>query len=60
MNINKVQKHMDITTNEIACYKVTLVGDEETLLSVPLDPANRHYQGIQEWGKEGNKIEEAD
>ena len=51
---------MDITTNEIACYKVTLVGDEETLLSVPLDPANRHYQAIQEWVKDGNKIEEAD
>jgi hypothetical protein len=28
--------------------------------SVPLDPANRHYQAIQEWVKEGNTIEEAD
>ena len=27
---------------------------------VPLDPANRHYQAIQEWVAEGNKIEEAD
>ena len=29
-------------------------------LSVPLDPDNRHYQAIQEWVKEGNKIEDAD
>ena len=28
--------------------------------SVPLDPANRHYQAIQEWVAEGNTIEEAD
>ena len=29
-------------------------------MSVPLDPNNRHYQAIQEWVAEGNKIEEAD
>ena len=29
-------------------------------ITVPIDPNNRHYQAIQEWGKEGNKIEEAD
>ena len=28
--------------------------------SVPLDPANRHYQAIQDWVAEGNKIEDAD
>ena len=28
--------------------------------SVPLDPANRHYQAILEWVAEGNKIEDAD
>ena len=28
--------------------------------SVPLDPANRHYQAIQEWVAEGNTIEDAD
>jgi len=27
---------------------------------VPLDPANRHYQAIQEWVAEGNTIEDAD
>jgi len=29
-------------------------------ITVPLDPANRHYQAIQEWVAEGNTIEEAD
>lgn len=30
-------------------------------LSVPLDPANRHYAAIQEWAKiDANTIEEAD
>ena len=29
-------------------------------MSVPLDPANRHYQAIQEWVAEGNTIQEAD
>ena len=29
-------------------------------VSVPIDTANRHYQAIQEWIANGNKIEEAD
>ena len=29
-------------------------------MSVPLDPANRHYQAILEWVAEGNTIQEAD
>ncbi len=28
--------------------------------SIPLDPANRHYQAIQEWVAEGNTIADAD
>lgn len=28
--------------------------------TVPLEPANRHYQMIQEWVAEGNTIEEGD
>ncbi len=30
------------------------------VMDIPLDPANRHYQAIQEWVAEGNTIEEAD
>jgi hypothetical protein len=44
----------DIGTGSI---KATIDG---VLMSVPLDPNNRHYQAIQEWVAEGNKIEEAD
>jgi len=36
------------------------IDGEDRPLCVPLDPANRHYQAIQEWVAEGNKIEEAD
>ena len=31
-----------------------------TTYFVPIDPNNRHYQAIQEWVAEGNKIEDAD
>ena len=37
--------------------KATIDGQE---MFVPLDPNNRHYQAIQEWVAEGNKIEDAD
>ena len=29
-------------------------------MSVPIDPANRHYQAILEWVAEGNTIADAD
>ena len=35
------------------------VGGEERPMTVPLDPANRHYQAILEWVEDGNTIEEA-
>jgi hypothetical protein len=43
--------------NENNSIKATIDGTE---MFVPLDPANRHYQAIQEWADEGNKIEDAD
>ena len=60
MNINTVQKVIDEITNELSSYRVTLVGDNQTVLSVLVDPDNRHYQAIQEWVAEGNTIAEAD
>ena len=33
---------------------------DNQVMFVPLDPANRHYQAIQEWVAEGNTIEDAD
>ena len=43
--------------NKVVNINATIDGQE---MIVPLDPANRHYQAIQEWVKEGNKIEDAD
>ena len=37
--------------------KATIDG---TVMFVPLDSANRHYQAIQEWVAEGNTIEDAE
>ena len=37
--------------------KATIDGTE---MSVPLDPANRHYAAILEWVAEGNTIQDAD
>ena len=55
---------MDITSAQYvkneginSSIKATIDGKE---MFVPLDPDNRHYQAIQEWVAEGNKIEEAD
>ena len=56
MNIESAQymTNLDGTNNSI---KATIDGQE---WFVPLDPNNRHYQAIQEWVAEGNKIEDAD
>ena len=59
MQINTVKKKISPITNELSSYKVTLL-NRNIVLSVPLDPANRHYQAIQEWVAEGNTIAEAD
>ena len=60
MNINTVKKFNDPITGKLVSYKVSLVNDNDTALSVPLDPANTDYIAIQEWVAKGNKIEEAD
>ena len=56
-NITEAQYIIDIANNNFA-VKATI---NEQQMSVPLDPANRHYQAILEWAKiDGNTIEEAD
>ena len=58
MNITSAQYIADITFNKVTSIKATIDGQE---MSVPLDPANRHYAAILEWAKEdGNTIQEAD
>ena len=55
---------MNITSAQYVTYQgqnasIIAVIDGQKI-GVPLDPANRHYQAIQEWVAEGNTIEEAD
>ena len=57
--INTVKKNLNIITNEVCSYQVTQV-NSNVVLSVPLDPANTHYQEILEWVEDGNTIEDAD
>ena len=58
MNITSAQYINDNLSNRInVMIKATIDGTE---MFVPLDPANRHYQAIQEWVAEGNTIAEAD
>jgi len=55
MNITSAQYRQD--NGENVGIMATIDGQE---MFIPLDPANRHYQAIQEWVAEGNTIEEAD
>jgi len=59
MNIKsaKYVKHYRVNIND----SITITQQDDTLLSVPLDPANTDYQAILEWAKiDGNAIEAAD
>tara|TARA_R100000654_G_C2611687_1_gene116814 strand:+ start:385 stop:582 length:198 start_codon:yes stop_codon:yes gene_type:complete len=57
MIITSAQYYKDNMTGENSCINAVIDGNR---MSVPIDPANRHYQAIQEWAAEGNKIEDAD
>jgi len=57
MNITSAKYIKNIITNVNDNVKAT-IDDKE--ISVPLDPANRHYIAILEWVAEGNKIEDAE
>ena len=50
-------KYIKNLENEIAYVHCKIDG---LVSSVPLDPANRHYQAILEWVEDGNTIEDAD
>ena len=59
MDFNKFKPkyYKDPKNNEIAGIMYKANG---FLISIPIDENNRHYQAIQEWVAEGNKIEDAD
>ena len=57
MNITKAQYVSETPMPNEPIIRATIDSIEMT---VPQDPDNRHYQAIQEWVAEGNKIEDAD
>ena len=57
MNITSAQYANKFQTDEKDHIEAVIDGQQ---MSVPIDPANRHYQAIQEWVAEGNTIQEAD
>ena len=56
MIINSARYTLDLDGNNSA-INATIDGQE---MSVPMDPANRHYAAILEWVADGNTIEAAD
>jgi len=58
MDIKTVQYCQDPLIVENNAVKV--VTQEDEVLLVPLDEANRHYQMVLDWVAEGNTIEEAE
>ena len=57
MNVTSAQYVTGLLSSETSSIFATIDGVE---MSVPLDPANRHYAAILEWVAEGNTIQEAD
>ena len=59
MNITSAKYIKDEYGDDKNCAIKATINSQN--LCVPLDPANTHYQAIQEWAKiDGNTIEEAD
>ncbi len=56
MNITAAQYQADPISGSNSGIKATIDGVE---MSVPLDPANRHYAAILVWVSKGNTIEDA-
>jgi len=52
-NYNTVEKQYS-DSNEFCNYKVTL--NDNTIIYVPLDEANRDYQAIQTWIADGGTV----
>ena len=60
MNIKTAQYYKDIS-DKVSSIQVTLVDEPNLSVSVPLDPANRHYAEIMRQVKEeGLTIKDAD
>ncbi len=57
MNITSAQYYQLYGRN----VSVNVIIDDDELLAVPIDLANRHYQEVLEWAeKDGNEIQAAE
>ena len=56
INITKAKYFKNLDGKNVS-VNATIDGQD---MSVPMDTDNRHYQAIQEWVAQGNKIKEAD
>jgi len=49
------KKYVTVPNIRHTSYKITYINSNRTKI-VPLDPANKDYQAIQEWIAEGNSV----
>jgi len=60
MDITSAQYEESTNDFNVTVRSIRLILSNGESLSVPLDPANRHYAAILEWVAEGNTIQDAD
>ena len=60
MNITSATYRKKLAPNNTEIDRNIIAVINGTEMTVPLDPANRHYAAILEWVAEGNTIQEAD
>lgn len=58
MNITSAQYQADFLDSSVNDSIIATI--DGVVISVPLDPDNRHYQAILEWVADGNQIADAD
>ena len=60
MDITSAQYEESTNDFNVTARSIRLILSNGESLSVPLDPANRHYAAILEWVAEGNTIQDAE
>jgi len=60
MDITSAQYEESTNDFNVTVRSIRLILSNGESLSVPLDPANRHYAAILEWVADGNTIQDAD
>ena len=60
MDITSAQYEESTNDFNVTVRSIRLILSDGESLSVPIDPANRHYAAILDWVAEGNIIQDAD